>query len=111
VVFSLGEASWLGSQPPAFADRIAAILREYTGPRGIDPLPPTPVAKRPALMDEIKSRHNYRVKDIYLGADVDRSYLNKWKLGQVDDSSEPSRRIEDFLRRHHHVRRAATRSS
>ena len=111
VVFSLGETSWLGGQQPTLADRIAAVLREHTGPRGADPLPPTPPAERAALMEEIKSRYNYRVKDIYQGANVDRSYLNKWKLGQVDDSAEPSRKIENFLRRHRHVRRTAARSS
>lgn len=110
VVFSLAETSWLGDQQPDLADRISAILREYSGPRGLDPLPPTPAAKRPALMEEIKSRYNYRVKDIYQGAKVDRSYLNKWKLDQVDDASEPSRRIENFLRRHRHVRRTGTQS-
>ena len=62
-------------------------------------------------MEQIKSRYNYRVKDIYQGANVDRSYLNKWKLGQVDDSAEPSRKIENFLRTHRHVRRTAARSS
>ena len=111
VVFSLAETSWLGGQQPALADRIAAVLGEHSGPRGLDPLPPTPPEKRPALMNEIKSRYNYRVKDIYQGANVDRSYLNKWKLGQVDDSAEPSRKIENFLRRHRHVRRTAARSS
>jgi hypothetical protein len=111
VVFSLSETSWLNSRQPILAVQIAALLREHTGPRGLDPLPPTPAAKRPALMEEIKSRYNYRVKDIYQGANVDRSYLNKWKLGQVDDASEPSRRIEDFLRRRHHFRRAGTQSS
>lgn len=111
VVFSLGETLWLGGQQPTLADRIAAVLREHTGPRGADPLPPTPPAERAALMEEIKSRYNYRVKDIYQGANVDRSYLNKWKLGQVDDGAEPSRKIEDFLRRHRHVRRTAARSS
>ena len=111
VVFSLGETSWLGGQQPTLADRIAAVLGEHTGPRGVDPLPPTPPAERAALMEEIKSRYNYRVKDIYQGANVDRSFLNKWKLGQVDDSAEPSRKIEDFLRRHRHVRRTATQSS
>ncbi len=110
VVFCLSEATWLGCEPPTLGDRIAAVLREYAGPRGADPLPPTPVAKRPALMEEIRSRYNYRVKDIYQGADVDRSYLNKWKLGQVDDAAEPSRRIENFLRRHRHVRRAVAPS-
>ncbi len=110
VLFSLGEASWLGGQQPTLADRIAAVLGEYAGPRGVDPLPPTPPAKRPALMEEIRSRYNYRVKDIYQGANVDRSYLNKWKLGQVDDAAEPSRRIENFLRRHRHVRRAVVPS-
>jgi hypothetical protein len=108
VVISLAETSWFGGQQSSLGDRIAAILGEYKGPRGIDPLPPTPAGKRPALMEEIKSRYNYRVKDVYLGADVDRSYLNKWKLGQVDEDSEPSRRIENFLRRHRHVRRIRT---
>lgn len=111
VVFSLSETSWLGGQQPTLADRIAAVLREHTGPRGGDPLPPTPPAERAALMEEIKTRYNYRVKDIYQGANVDRSYLNKWKLGQVDDGAEPSRKIENFLRRHRHVRRTAARSS
>jgi hypothetical protein len=110
IVFSLAETSWLGSQPPALADRIAAVLREHTGPRGLDPLPPTPTTSRPALIQGLKSRYNYRVKDIYQGAKVHRSYLNKWKLGQVDDASEPSRRIENFLRRHRHVRRTETQS-
>jgi hypothetical protein len=63
-------------------------------------------------MDQIKTRYNYRVKDIHQGANVDRSYLNKWKLGLVDDDSDPSRRIEDFLRRHRHIiRRPAKQSS
>ena len=111
VVFSLAETSWLGDQQPVLADRVAAVLREYTGPRGLDPLPPTPAAQRPRLMDQIKTRYNYRVKDIHQGANVDRSYLNKWKLGLVDDDSDPSRRIEDFLRRHRHIRRPAKQSS
>ena len=111
VVFSLGEVAWLGGQQPILADRIAAVLGEHTGPRGVDPLPPTPPEERAALMEQIKSRYNYRVKDIYQGANVDRSYLNKWKLGQVDDSAEPSRKIEDFLRRRRHVRRTTAQSS
>jgi hypothetical protein len=111
VVFSLAETSWLGGQPPALADQIAAVLREYAGPRGIDPLPPTPPAERPALMKMIKSRYGYRVKDIHQGAKVDRSYLNKWKLDQVDDDSEPSRRIENFLRRHRHVCRTQAQTA
>jgi hypothetical protein len=111
VVFSLSEASWLGDQPSALVDRVLAVLREYTGPRGFDPLQPTPVAERPALMAQIKTKYNYRVTDIHQGAKVDRSYLNKWKLGQVDDGAEPSRRIETFLRRHRHVRRAGTNSA
>jgi hypothetical protein len=111
VVFSLAETPWLGSPQPALSDRIGAVLREHTGPRGLDPLQPTPAAGRPTLMDQIKTRYNYRVKDIYNGANVDRSYLNKWKLGQVDDAAEPSRRIENFLRRHRHIRRTVKQSS
>jgi len=111
VVLSLSEASWLGDQPSALADRVLASLREYAAPRGLDPLQPTPAAERPALMDQIKTRYNYRVKDIHQGADVDRSYLNKWKLGQVEDDSDPSRRIENFLRRHRHIRRPAKESA
>lgn len=111
VVFSLSEASWLGDQASALADRVLAVLREYAGPMGLDPLQPTPVADRAALMDRIKIRYNYRVKDIHQGANVDRSYLNKWKLGQADDDSDPSRRIEHFLRRHRHIRRTAKQSS
>ncbi len=61
-------------------------------------------------MDEIQTRYNYRVKDVYKGAEVDRSYLNKWKLGQTDDASEASRKIEHFLRKHRHVRRVPTKS-
>jgi hypothetical protein len=110
VVFSLAETPWLGGEQPGLADRITDILLEYLGPRRVDPLPPTPPAKRSALMEEIKTRYNYRVKDIYKGADVDRSYLNKWKLGQTDDTSEASRKIENFLRRHQHVRRVAAKS-
>jgi len=111
VVFSLAETPWLGAQQRALPDRIAAVLREHNGPRGLDPLPPTPAAERPDLMQDIKSRYNYRVKDIHQGANVDRSYLNKWKLGQVDDDSDPSHRIENFLRRHRHVRRISKQSS
>jgi hypothetical protein len=110
VVFSLAETSWLGDQQPVLADRAAAVLREHTGPRGLDPLPPTPAAQRPRLMEQIETRYNYRVKDIHQGAKVDRSYLNKWKLGLVDDDSDPSRRIENFLRRHRHIRRLAKQS-
>ena len=111
VVFSLAETAWLGTQQSALADRITAALREYGGPRGRDPLPPTPAAERPALMEDVKTRYNYRVKDIHQGASVDRSYLNKWKLGQVDDGSEPACRIENFLRRHRHIRRTGNPSS
>lgn len=111
VVLSLAETPWLGAQQHALADRIAAVLLEHSGPRGLDPLPPTPATERPALMQNIKSRYNYRVKDIHQGANVDRSYLNKWKLGQVDDDSDPSHRIENFLRRHRHVRRISKQSS
>lgn len=110
VVFSLAEASWLGSQKPTLPDRITATLREYACPRGLDSLTPTPTAERSILMREIKLRYNYRVKDIYGGAKVDRSYLNKWKLGLVDDDSDPARRIEDFLRRRRHTRRASNKS-
>jgi hypothetical protein len=111
VVFSLSEASWLGEQASALAERVLAALREYAGPRALDPLQPTPAAERPALMDQIKTRYNYRVTDIHQGAKVDRSYLNKWKLGKVDDGAEPSRRIENFLRRHRHMRRAGKNST
>jgi hypothetical protein len=56
-------------------------------------------------MEQIRRKYNYRVKDVYIGADVDRSYLNKWKLGLVKDGSEPSQRIEKFLRLHRHIPR------
>ncbi len=111
IVFSLAETPWLGDQRPVLAERIASVLSEYTGPRGSDPLPPTPVATRAALMLEIKTRYNYRVKDIYQGANVDRSYLNKWKLGLADDDANPSQKIEHFLRRHRHIRRPAKESA
>jgi hypothetical protein len=111
MIFSLSETSWLDGDRPGLVNRIEAVSREHAGPRSMDPLPPTPPAKRAALMEEIKTRYNYRVKDIYQGAEVDRSYLNKWKLGQTDDASEPSRKIENFLRRHRRVRRVQPQSA
>jgi hypothetical protein len=105
VVYSLAETSWLDNPRFALADQISAVLNEHAGPRESDPLPPTPAAERPELLEKVKTRYNYRVSDVHQGANVDRSYLNKWKLGQVSDRAEPSRRIENFLRRHRHVRR------
>ena len=105
VVLSLSETNWLAAEPAELMDRLSAVLVEYTAPRGDDWLPPTPKAERPALMEQIRTKYNYRVKDIHMGAGVDRSYLNKWKLGKVEDGSEPSQRIEKFLRSHRHVRR------
>lgn len=109
-VLSLSETNWLGADPAALADRLLAVLGEFAAPRNADWLPPTPKADRPGLMDRVRTKYNYRVKDIHTGADVDRSYLNKWKLGKVEDDSDPSQRIEKFLRLHRHVRRPGNRS-
>lgn len=105
IVLSLAETEWLGTEPSALADRLLAVVAEYDAPRSDDWLPPTPKADRPAWMALIRTKYNYRLKDIETGARVDRSYLNKWKLGKVEDDSKPSQRIEKFLRLHRHVRR------
>lgn len=105
IVLPLAETEWLGTGATALGDRLLAVVAEYDAPRPDEWLSPTPVADRPALMQQLRTKYNYRVKDIYAGANVDRGYLNKWKLGKVSDDSDPSQRIEKFIRLHRHVRR------
>jgi hypothetical protein len=105
IVFSLSETAWIGAQPSILENRVLAGLREYKGPRELDHLQPTPVEDRPTLIKNVKNRFDYGIKDICSGAEVDRSLLNKWKLGHVSDDSVPSRRIESFLRGSRHPRR------
>ncbi len=64
-----------------------------------EPIVPTPVSKRAALLKEYCTLNSCRLKDISWWAMVHRQDLNAWKLGkpEVPDGGEKATRIERLL--------------
>jgi hypothetical protein len=65
------------------------------------PLTPTPKSGREALIRKFCKDHDATVTDIAEWANVNRSDLNKWKLGkeEIPDGGERALRIEKLLQR------------
>lgn len=71
------------------------------------PLTPTPKSHRPALIRKFCKDHNATVTDLAEWANVNRSDLNKWKLGkdEIPDGGGRALRIEKLLQRDQRTRR------
>lgn len=64
------------------------------------PITPTPVEKRAALIEEFRRSKKCQIKDICRWADVYRQDLSRWKLGKshlIPDHSSKGERIEKLL--------------
>ena len=70
------------------------------------PLPPTPKSGRQALIRKFCEDHDATVTAIAEWANVNRSDLNKWKLGkdEIPDGGERALRIEKLLQRDQRTR-------
>ncbi len=70
------------------------------------PLAPTPKSGRQALIRKFCKDHHATVTDIAEWANVNRSDLNKWKLGkdEIPDGGERALRIEKLLQRDQRTR-------
>ena len=76
-----------------------AELHSQTAQAFERPLQPTPVADRPARLNQFCDNHKCTLRQLYEWADVDRAELNRWKNGHpsVPDGGAPATRIERLL--------------
>jgi hypothetical protein len=63
-----------------------------------DVIAPTPVERRPAVVDQYKRDFGYTVENICEDAPVNRSDFYKWMKGELDNKSIKATRIEEALR-------------
>jgi hypothetical protein len=63
-----------------------------------DEIAPTPVERRPSVVDQYKKDFEYTVDNICSDAKVNRSDFYKWMKGKLDSKSGKSIRIEEALR-------------
>lgn len=60
--------------------------------------PPTPVGERATKVQKFLQTHGLRIKDILNALNLDRRDFNRWRKGELPDSSSKSKKIEAYLR-------------
>lgn len=100
-LYSLRELVRLGeSGLVASIEALEDLYRQIAG-RLEEPIVPTPVRKRAALVERFRERHTCRVKDVYTWAGVVREDFYRWKRGdpKVPNGGDKANRIERLLQR------------
>jgi hypothetical protein len=98
-LYSLRELVRLGeSGLAARLDSLEDLYRQIAL-RLEEPIVPTPVKERPALVERFRERHTCRVKDVYTWAGVVREDFYRWQRGdpKVPDGGDKANRIERLL--------------
>jgi hypothetical protein len=98
-LYSLRELVRLGeSGLAARLDSLEDLYRQIAT-RLEEPIVPTPVKERPALVERFRERHTCRVKDVYTWAGVVREDFYRWQRGdpKVPDGGDKANRIERLL--------------
>lgn len=67
-------------------------------PTGGTTLPPTPVAKRKAVVANYRKNFDCTNESIYAPLGVDKADFHRWVRGELEDESIKSKRIEEALR-------------
>jgi hypothetical protein len=63
------------------------------------PVEPTPVAERAAKVDAFLAKYGLTIKEILVALNnLDRRDFNRWRNGELPDTSSKSKKIESYLR-------------